>query len=344
MRSSLNYYRSRHLGLDQRSQSIFTALGRRELQLTKGLAAVLADMPSLAIALVAETPLFNAAASVGADLETLYSATDLTVDSEERQVAGTGSRRDLVLRFLRDGRRLLSVIIEAKHTDLKANVSVLDQLAGYVEAQGKLDLPADRKVGLALTKAQLVPTKLELASITWTRLTEILAASGSPMANQFAVHVRKSMSLQHFEVEVYSVPAGDSAQSIEEHYLHAFPQKYGAPVCLFLAPRLAGGGEIPKLYRVLKVYDISDAQLKEQIARIEEEDAYAGTDVGKRMRGYFSDRLDGSVQLDEELRVFVLETKPIVLGHRPRPKRNNPFKTGRWSLADLLDASTSVLP
>lgn len=344
VKSSLNYYRSRHLGLDQTSQSIFTALGRQELAMTKGLAAVLAEAPSLAFDLVSKTPLSKCVLKAGLELETLLSATDLTVDSEERQVAGGGPRRDLVLRFLRDGSRLLTVIVEAKHTDLEANESVLEQLHRYVEANGQLDMPGDRKVGLALTKAELVPTKSNTASITWTRLTEVLSSSHSLMADQFAMHVRKSMSLQHFEVEVYSVPAGDSADSIEKHYLHAFPQKYGAPICLFLAPRLKGGGEIPKLYRVLRVYDVSDGQLREQIARIEQEDAAAGTDVGKRMRGYFADRLDGSVHLDEELRVFVLQTKPIVLNHKPRPKRNNTFKKKTWTLADLLDSSQSVLP
>ncbi|MCK0517651.1 hypothetical protein [Williamsia sp. DF01-3] len=308
--------------------------------MTKGLAAVLADSPSLAVDLIEKTPLKDGALSVGVDLDELRTSTDLTVDSEERQVAGVGPRRDLVLRFLRDGARLLTVIIEAKHTDLKANDTVLDQLAGYVDVEGKLDMQDDRKVGLTLTKAQLVPVSAGIASITWTRLTEILSASKSTLAHQFAMHVRESMSLKHFEVEVYSVPAAGTATAIEEHFVHAFPQHYSAPICLFLAPRQGGGGAIPKLYRVLKVYDVSDAQLKEQIARIDEEDPA----VGARMRGYFADRLNGTLVADEQLRVFVLEPKPIVLEHKPRPKRNNPFKTSRWSLADLLDSSSKILP
>lgn len=114
-------------------------------------------------------------------------------------------------------------------------------------------------------------------------------------------------------------------------------------MCLYLAPRNSGGGEIPRLYRVERVYDISTAQLKEQLARIEEEDK-AGTDIGGRLRGYFADRLDDPDQTVEDLRVFVLGTKPIELHHRPRPKRNNAFKTGRWTLADFLDSKNPVLP
>lgn len=89
---------------------------------------------------------------------------------------------------------------------------------------------------------------------------------------------------------------------------------------------------------------MSDAQLSEQIARIKEGDAEAGTDVADRMRRYFDARKEWNVAEDEHLRVFVLSTKPIVLVHEPRPKRNNTFKKKSWTLADFLDTSTSILP
>ncbi|MGC4935946.1 hypothetical protein ACLQ3C_19950 [Gordonia sp. DT30] len=340
----MNYYKARHSMLDQTSQSVFTALGRGEVALTKGLAAVFAESPKAALDLVAQTELINSASAQGVSEADLRVCTDLTVDSEERQSPGVGCRRDVVLRFLHNSSRVLTVIIEAKHTDVQAGTGVLDQVGKYLDARGALDRAGDKKIGLTLTKADVIPLRADTASITWTRLTEILADSGSKMAERFANHVRESMGLQHFEVEVYSVPVGRTSDAVEKTYIHAFPQSYSAPVCLYLAPRLAGGGEIPRLYRVERVFDLSTRLLTEQISRIEEIEADVDGDVGTRLRNYFADRVKITGEIEEELRVFVLGTKPIQLKHRPRPKRNNSFKTGRWSLADLLDPSVEVLP
>lgn len=214
MRASLNYYKADHSGLDRTSQSVFTALGRGEVAMTKGLAAVLAGDPKLAVDLALSSPLRSAVEQLGITEEALRATTDLTVDSEERQTPGSGMRRDLVLRFLQDSHRVLTVIIEAKHTDFAASAAVVQQVENYLDVQGCLDRYGDRKVGLTLTKAEVVSARKDIASMTWTRVTEILIASGSAMGSQFAHHVRESMSLQHFEVEVYSVPAGHSSAAV----------------------------------------------------------------------------------------------------------------------------------
>lgn len=340
MQTDLNFYNSGQVGPGFGSHSVFTALGSGEVALTKGLAAVFAVEPNLVLHILDSNPMVPALGT-SLSIAELSKSTLVSVNAEERQGVGVSvDRRDVTVRFFAEERRILTLIIEAKNTSMDGSAAVMAQVRRYLDATSPLDREGDAKVGLTLTRAEILTDYADIGSMTWTHLVELLQSKASTqLAKQYLTNLKENLKMEFFEAEVYSVPAGNTSHMIEQTYIHAFPADRKAPVALFLAPRVSGG-HIPKLYRVERVFDVDTRLLDEHIQKVRETD----DPVAKRLTEYFVGRLAAFGDADETLRIFVLNENAINLTHNPRPrKKNNPFSTSKWTLLDLLDSNRPLL-
>ncbi|PKZ62626.1 hypothetical protein CYJ73_26155 [Gordonia terrae] len=174
--------------------------------------------------------------------------------------------------------------------------------------------------------------------------TELHHSMGHYFAQELSMNIYPQPTTRPRQVEVYSVPVGRTAQVVQDHRIYACPQSYNPPECGYLAPRIARGGEIPVLYRVIAMHDVATKTLNEQLAAIDRVNHPDNQRAVSRIRAFFEDPRGKTDVGDEDLVVFVLHLTAFELPHRPRPKRNNPFRTGRWTLADLLDPLSIELP
>lgn len=322
---------------------MFTALGRDETGLTRGLAAVLAAHPETALALLDSPDIRRVLVASG--VRNRVRPSSLSVDAEEIQP--DRRRRDVVVRAFRAGEPTVTLIVEAKGVSLdlagRSVAALRQQLDAYLETRSDADADGDVKVGLALTTVRNLGGDDRVATMTWSELAELLhGESRHLLARQFRDHVLMSSGLRHYDVEVLSVPAGVTLAYVDAFRVHAHPADRKSHVALYLAPRAAGGGEVSYLYGIETVFDLDLRQRDVQVARLRQDDPHLADRVEKYLdarAGEYPDEVGETV-----LRVYALAEKAIPLPHKPKPKRNQPGTILKWRLADFLDPALPHLP
>ena len=177
--------------------------------------------------------------------------------------------------------------------------------------------------------------------MTWSQLAELLNGQpGDLLARQFRHHVLMSSGLRYYDVEVLSVPAGDTLAHVDQFRVHAHPGDRKSHVALYLAPRAAGGGEVAYLYRIEAVFDLDLRQRDVQIARLRQDDP----GLASRVSDYLDARAGEYPEETGVLRIYALAEKAVPLPHKPKPKRNPRGAVLQWRLADFLDPGEPHLP
>lgn len=339
-RTTLGFYERRYHPYSGRA-SVFTALGGQETGLTKGLAAVLASDP-LALAALIQLPAIIALLGA-ANVRTLLEET-LTVSVQAEELQANGLRRDVVVRFFTAHGHEMTLMIEAKAqksaSNARSSASLFSQLQAYLAGSSAFDSPGDQRVGVTLTRVRSLASGSDLASITWTDLVQICLAQGTGAARDFGEHLLRTSGLRYYEIEVYSVPAGDSIALIWQFGLHAEPADRHPRAALYLAPREAAGGRIRELYRIRNFFDLDLDQQLSELARLQQADP----NLAQRVRTYLQARRAIWPAEAGVIRFYDLETPGIPLAHAPRPRRNPRGAVTFWTIAHLLDASRGLLP
>jgi len=261
----------------------------------------------------------------------------LAVDSEEPQ--NDKSRRDIVLRAYAVSGHVVSAIIEAKHpsrTGGPIRASALnDQLNGYLNGRSGADCVDDKKVGVALTRMRNLAVSDQIAFLTWTDIMDVLGEHPDLLlAQQFRDHLLMSSKMRYFDVEVLSVPAAETINSIQEFRIHAHPADRTDRNALYLAPR-RGGSYVDALYSIASVFDFELGQRDVQLMRLRED---PDSGLADRVAAYLDARAKAfGDEGDIILRMYNLEEKTILLSHRPRAMRGVQGDVINWRLSDFLD-------
>lgn len=338
-RSTLGYYERRR-SLRAGSSSVFTALGGHETGLTKGLAAVLADEKQV-LAELLQFPDVAALLQEKLD-EILRFADSVSVQAEELQ--SDGKRRDIVVRFYGLRGHICTLIIEAKAEKVastaRSSAALLAQVQSYIAGVSDFDEPGDYTVGITLTRVRSLAQSPSSATVTWSDLMQICLMQKAGPGNDYGRHLLRTSSLRYYEIEVYSVPAGETLPLIWNFGLHAEPQRRRPRAALYLAPRAPNGGRCAELYRIQNTFDLDLDQRTSELARLRQDDANLASKVGS----YLTARRASWNNERGVLRFYELQIPGVKLTHEPRPPVNTRGAFVNYKLADYLDPANVVLP
>lgn len=246
--------------------------------------------------------------------------------------------------------KILVIVIEAKSAKLKSVGDIREQLIKYFDPNY---YPSDYnvpKLGIALTKYNQIFDNSDenFVSVTWSELIQILKDEIKNNGNRillqnllveyynFITGVDKSMNF--YEQEVLSVPAGETFDIIKKYNIHACPSSYSYKSPIFITFRNKGGGNMETLYKIegillLDPHDFSYKTILESSA----------LSYSKRLLDYIEERKSNwKFEKLEDYRFYILsETEQIALKHKPKPSVNN---TGPryYSLAEMLSGNPEV--
>jgi hypothetical protein len=267
----------------------------------------------------------------------------LKVDAEMISVGSEKIRRDITLTFYYKSSKALVIIIEAKSIKLTSNHSIEKQLQTYVDIKY---FPHDEhtpKTAIALTKYKQSFSTDSFLSITWTDMIQALhktcqKSMESTMAlilkeyYNFITGVENSMN--YYEKEILSVPAGKTFEEINKYHIHACPHtsSYNYRDPLFITFRQKGGGVMDKLFKIEDIFILSPESESELNVMSESDFPYRD-----RLLAYITVRKAGfGFKKNDTYRFYILsQEEHISLPHRPHPAINN---SGGWyyTLSEML--------
>ena len=250
----------------------------------------------------------------------------------------SNKRADIVIQLYKNDIPEKALIIEAKSISLNISpYNVTQQIEGYINDEEFEQLKGFNLYSCVLTKNSLVLNSNQIVSISWNDILSILADNKGLAKEYLNFLTNINGTMNFYEKEVYSIPAGGSYQ-----FQYEYPFIYECPnegknyksikKPLYFAFRKKSG-IMEKLFGVDEIIILNphqDFQLFMENPRYSDE-------VKQRVKDY-CDRLWGEGKYDDnEKQFFILSTSnQIKLEHNPRPKTNNAFRA-YYKLSELLN-------
>lgn len=323
--------------------------GERETKQTKGLAYIFMKFPELIDNLIKTHFIHKKIKNLlGKGYKNFKNCDFVRVDAEMLAAGNSLIRRDITLTFYEYGIKKLIIVIEAKSIS-KVNVSrnVIAQLKQYLDPvnyPGDNDVP---RIGIILTSHRILIDDLnnDFINITWLDIISILHKYINLKNHElikeyynFITGVNSGMNF--FEVEVLSVPAGDTFDIIQSYNIHACPDSYSYKTPLFITFRNKGGGEMKKLYKIKDII-VFDPTNTSYVDNLKENNL----NYFDRLMGYLVERKNtyGFNHEREYYRFYILsETEQIELNHGPKPNKANNSGARYYSLSEILSGKKFI--
>jgi len=302
--------------------------GSNETKQTKGLAYLLKSNKLLLEKFLSLPKIQNSLKSVNNfNPHNLKSVDYIEVFAEMSSETEISCRRDIVINFYKNNKKIFLIVIEAKNIKLSKVGNIEAQLLMYFD---KTRFPQDYHcphLGITLTKWEVVFNTREFVSITWIELVEILKTlcKDKNFYNNlvldyynFITEVDKGMN--YYEEEVLSIPAGKSIEFIKNHNIHSCPDNkrgYSYKDSIFMAFR-EKGSVMDRLYKVDQVIILNPNS-----PSIDKE--ILDTKYHERLKGYIDERKQNwEFSSESKYRFYILsDSNQIVLKHKPKPKSSS---------------------
>ncbi len=336
--SDFNAYRR---NADKPGKSIFDLLGvgDQETRQTQALAYTLARCPSLLEDIFRCTQIRDWIKRQKLSLPRKVQS--IRIDSELTHSAGQ-ERADIICRLNRNHEQSVTLVVEAKR--IGGRTPSPDQIAAQLRKYCVFPELTARKPNLipvAITHDRLASD--EFVSITWREIAnwsfEVRPdAVGSDLALDFFNYItRDNRMLNFYEVEVLSVPAGNTYEFTERHHIHAHPDRFPYKRPLRIAFRQSGS----RMDAIRKIEDIIlldpfDNENGTNLRRTNMK-----PEIVNRLLGYIDERMTNSSFSNEIYRFYILDAeRQIRLPHGPKyVAQNHQY----FSLETLLDANRTTL-
>ncbi|MHC1714432.1 MAG: hypothetical protein AB9858_02355 [Acidaminococcaceae bacterium] len=324
---------------------------------------MLANYPDVLAAILNITKIKNELKKIlGSTYKDILQSDFIQVDAEMLAQQSVKIRRDITVSFLKEKRKVLVIVIEAKSVKLNNPKSICEQLRMYFD---DIYFPKDKDIpqlGITLTKYQQILNG-KFVGITWLEIINILHNVLNKNKNKnnreyellneyFKFITKVDKSMKYYEKEVLSISAGSTFDLINEYHIHACPNNssYSYKDSLFITFRNSGGGEMSKLYKIKDIICLSPNN-EAQLISLGEQKVKDGDDIDRLLK-YIEKRKEGNLKFEKayEYRFYILSKKNngenasdenIELMHKPRPKSNN--AGGRYyTLSELLSGKKVV--
>lgn len=310
--------------------------GNLETKQTKGLAYILKEYPDLVFDLIKKsgikTPTFNKS-----------KVSSIEVSAEK--ITTSNKRVDILIKIDVFNKPCLALIIEAKSIKLRIDPShVITQVQGYLDDTEIPELNEYKKFPIILTKYKSLLSE-DLISISWNDLIELMEKRikkipGSLLEQYYDFITEVDADMKYYEVEVLSLPAGNSIEFVEEHFIYECPdtKDYNYKKPIYLTFRKSGGGEMNALYKIVEIVILNPA-IQSEVERIKD------IDLDEKIKQRLVNYIDNVAIKKEEFehRFYLLsKDERIELDNRPKPPKNN-AKFTYYRLSDIL-TKTEVLP
>jgi len=257
-------------------------------------------------------------------------------------------RADVVVRFFEKHAPVFALVIEAKSAK-KAGAhddAVVAQLRRYITGSALPAVHGFPIIPVALTRfRRILP---DIASLTWNDIRTLAHNNSKADALLFEFHQflqRTGSDMQYFEREILSVPAGGTAEAVQDTCIHACPDtsSFSYKIPLRITFRQKGGGSMHRLYKVL---DILSFDPLDPIARKSALESSLTADERNRLTKYLAarDAHFGWGDRGAPFRFYILSTDDIIdLPHSPKPPTNIQGHM-YFRLCDILDQNNAVVP
>ncbi|MDQ5770813.1 hypothetical protein [Thiothrix subterranea] len=272
-----------------------------------------------------------------------YKETDFSKIIIHTELTSKNDKRiDISIQFYKNNKPIKALIIEAKN--IKLNISpknVVNQITKYLENEEFKELHGFEVLyGCILSKNNFIFKSEKIVSISWSDIINILYKSAGLAKDFLTFLTRINGSMNFYEKEVYSVPAGETSI-----YQYGYPHIYECPNSgknyksikkpLYFAFRQKDGGIMEKLFGVEKIIILNPNQDFESFL---DDPSYSDT-TKERIKNYCDNIWGEEKYSDDEKQFFILSSSnQINLSHKPRPKANNSFRA-YYKLSDLLDVN-----
>jgi len=253
-------------------------------------------------------------------------------------------RADIAILLFRNNMPDKALIIEAKSAKVNASSDkIKNQISKYLRSGEFIELENFETKGCALTKNKLIIDHQDITAISWSSIFEMLG-NKSELANDYLQYITNIKgTMKFYEKEVFSVPAGNSNRSQYNYpFIYECPNKgktytsMKKPLFMAFRKRL---GIMEKLFGVDEIIIMNP---KTDYNSFMNNNAYSD-DIKKRVTDYCNDSWEENNYVDDEKQFFILsKTNQIELKHKPRPKRNNPFR-GYYKLSELLNEEKVIV-
>jgi hypothetical protein len=238
-----------------KSDTIFSIIGRSEPDLTKSLAFLLhysRDFLEKYLVLVSNT----------IDLSFIQSF----VTAEQRPDLGLDrNRRDIAI-FLnyKNADNNTLIITEAKSLHIKDVSSVLltKQVAKYFKNESFSDVnKAHKKIGVTLTKNRILFSQSNLenfdciVSVTWQDILHLISDNSESLLQAYKQEIMDSNFIRTYEEEVFCPPVGDTFSKVQSLGIYCCPADRSLKDAIYLMPRVP----VSKVHELLgDLYNITD--------------------------------------------------------------------------------------
>jgi hypothetical protein len=225
-----------------KSDSVFSIIGRSEPALTKSLAFLLYKKDSLLLKF----------------LELIHAGIDMNfikvfVSAEQMpDFSLDNNRRDIAIRLHYDdpGKNTI-IIIEAKNLYIKNinSKTIISQFEKYFDGSSYSDIRLmGKRIAVTLTKDKLkFPTPNTtsfngIISITWQEIIILLEKFTDYLIQSYREEIMRSNFIKTYEEEVFCPPAGDSFPKIEKLRIYCCPADRSLKEAIYLLPRIPVNG------------------------------------------------------------------------------------------------------
>ncbi len=224
------------------SDSIFSFMGRKEVGMTKSIAALLYhDDEFLKVFL----ELIGFKEDIGNSIISIFAEQQ----SEDNVVHERKKRRDITIKIKsKSNGSYTLIVVEAKNPTLAINkrIDIINQLNEYFDSQYYSDVKDARlKFGVTLTNEE-IKYKIQslkfnkFCSLTWEKLAISLENRifKNNITNSFLSELKQANFMKTYEVEVFCPPAGTSYNLIQKLKIYCCPFDRKLQSAIYLMPRI----------------------------------------------------------------------------------------------------------
>jgi hypothetical protein len=330
----------------QYNSSIFDLVnGELETKQTKGLAYIFSQYPDFLLHFFETKEVLHSIQEVTKLSTSKFKEQIHSIEISAERFSATNKRADIVIKIDSKQNPIVAIIIEAKSIRAEGNItSITQQITDYLREEEFPDLQHYPKIGITLTQHLQIHPNEAIVSLTWNHVIQLLFQycnnlPQNELISQYLNFLLGVNSMNFYEKEVLSVPAGKTINKIQEHLVYVCPDTkgYRYKIPLFVTFREQQGGMMKKLYKVEEILVLNAGSEVEKKAL---QQSTLADEMKNRMFAY----LEGEEVADENYKFYILGTNHIIdLPHSPHPQRNN-AKFTYYSLAELLSGKQIVVP
>jgi hypothetical protein len=237
MEKNFKAYSKGYISLD--SDSIFSFMGKKEVGMTKSIAALLYHDDEF---------LKEFLKIIGLEIERGNTTISIFVEQRSEINGGIEKRRDITIKIQKLNCNNTLVVVEAKNPSKSSNnnLDIINQLNDYFNPLFYPDVNKfTRKIGITLTKERIKSNihgmnYNEFHSLTWEDLVFNLGNKDfeNNITNSFVSELKKVNFMKTYDVEIFSPSADKSYNLITELHIYCCPFDRTLKDSIYLMPRI----------------------------------------------------------------------------------------------------------